>query len=491
MAKLAKKASVGGDMLYLTASRIVVAMIGLVTSMLLARFRTLDEYATYSQIIMVADLVCTLLLLGLPNSINYFLAKTEDPQEKQRFLSVYTTLNTLLTVAVGVILWFATPLIIAYFNNPLITSLAYVFAIYPWSSVMINSLSNVSIIYGRTNKLMVFNVAYAATTLLVLLTAKVFSLSFGQYMLLYMLEMLSFAVFGVCWIRKMAGALRPWLDWRLIKAIFVFSIPMGLASVVGSLNVELGKLVVGKFFSTAEYAIYANAAKELPVTLLATSITAVLLPKLVQLLSDEKRVEATSLWGYSINLSLCFMCLVVGAFIVFAPDIMSLFYSEKYVTAGGVAVFRISACVLLFRTTYWGIVLNATGKTKFIFISSVLTLLFNLIGNVAFCYLFGFVGPAISNLLVTGIMAFVQLKFTTRVIAVPFKNIFPWKSMAVLLVQTAGFVAVFSLIKYVLIGEYTRNVSIVISIGLGVVWTLLYGLLNWKFIKRNWVMLNK
>ena len=74
--------------------------------------------------------------------------------------------------------------------------------------------------------------------------------------------------------------------------IFRYSLPMGLASVVGTVNVELDKLVIGRFFTTNEYAIFANASKELPVTMLATSLTAVLLPRLVRFLKEDKNREA-------------------------------------------------------------------------------------------------------------------------------------------------------------------------------------------------------
>ena len=87
---------------------------------------------------------------------------------------------------------------------------------------------------------------------------------------------------------------------------------MGLASSVGTLNAELDKLIIGKFFSTKEYAIFANASKTLPVTILATSLTTMLLPKFVRLLKDGKHEEAVALWGNSINISFCVMCLIVG-----------------------------------------------------------------------------------------------------------------------------------------------------------------------------------
>lgn len=491
MGEVSKKASVGKDAVTLTISKIMVSLIGLITSMLLARFRTLEEYGTYSQIIMVTNLVTTIILLGLPNSINYFLAKTDDEAERQYFLSVYLTLSTILTIVIAICLNLSIPLIIKYFDNPMITTFAYVFAIYPWASLMINSLSNTCIVYGKANRLIIFNIVQAFTTLVLLLFSKFLGLSFQWYMILYMGSMLVFAAFSLGWVRKLAGKLRIRLDKQLIKAIFVFSIPMGLASVVGTLNIELDKFVIGKFFSTDEYAIFANAARELPVTMLATSLTAVLIPCMVRLLKNDKKHDAVKVWGYSINISLCVMCLIVGGFFVFAPDIMSLFYSEKYVTADGVAVFRIYTLILLLRSTYFGVVLNATGRTKFIFYSSILTLVLNLVTNVGFYYLFGFAGPAIASFLVIIIMSLAQLLFSCHVLKISFSQIFPWKSIAVLLVEMVVFCVVFWGIKYHLLSTNERNISIIISICLGVVWTILYLGINYKFILKNWKLLNE
>lgn len=485
-----RKSSVGGDAIYLTVSRVAVSLIGLATSMLLARFRTLEEFGTYSQIIMVTDLVSTILMLGLPNSINYFLAKAETEEEKKRFMSIYMTLSTILMATIALCLFCAVPMIIRYFNNPAITAFAYVFAIYPWSSLMINSLGNTCVVYGKANRLIIFNVFYAISTLLVLLFTKAVGMSFQQYMALYMAVMMGFALFALGWINKLVGAIRPLLSKRIIKEVFAFSVPMGLASVVGTLNAELDKLVIGKFFTTEEYAIFANAAKELPVTILATSLTAVLLPKFVRLLGRGKNEKAVEMWGYAANLSFCFMSLIVGGFIVFAPDIMSLFYSEKYVTSGGVMVFRIYAVILLFRAIYWGIILNATGKTKFVFYSSLLTLTLNFAGNIAFCFVIGFIGPAVSSLVVTSIMAVVQLGFSSRIIHVPFSRIMPWKKIGMYIAETALLGGVFSAVRYGVFSGISRQISIVTSIGLGIIWMILYVWINKKDLLTNWRQLN-
>lgn len=485
-----RKTSVGKDALYLTGSRVLTSIIGVVTSMLLARFRTLGEYGTYSQIIMVTDLVTSILLLGLPNSINYFLAKADTQQERRDFLSVYSTLSTILTVVIGVCLYLAMPLIIEHFSNPLIRDFAYVFAVYPWSSLFINSISSVCIVYGKSNRLILFNLANAIAVLVILLAAKWAGMSFHQYMLMYMAVLLLFALSAIAWSHKLSGGIRFKLDFSLIKAIFIFSIPLGLASASGTLSHELGKLVIGKFFSVDDYAVFANASRELPVTLVATTLTAVLLPQLVRMLKRGNHLDAVGLWAHAIEISMCFMCLIAGSFIVFAPDILSLFYSEKYVTEGGVMVFRVYSVILLFRTTYWGIILNATGNTKFVFYSSLLSLLLNFVVNIASIYLLGFIGPAISSLIVTITLSFVQLRFTTKVIAVPFSQIFPWRNILRLIMISVGFCLVFGFLKHMILPDVDRTSSILISIGLCIVWALFYVIINMRFVKRSWKQLN-
>lgn len=485
------KSSLGGDALFLTASRVLVSLLGLVTSMLLARFRTLAEYGTYTQLIMVVDLISTLLLLGLPNSVNYFLAKAENEEKRRRFMSVYLTLSLVLSLLITGCAYGALPLIIDYFENPLIRQFAYVFVAYPWSSLMINSLGNTCVVCGRANRLIYFNFTQSLLSIFLLLAAKVWTVPFEIYLQAQMGLMVALAVAAILWIRHMVGPLRPSLDLPLIKQLFIFSIPIGLAGSVGTLNGELDKLVIGHFFSTEEFAIFSNAAKQLPVTMLTESLTAVLLPCLVRLLSAGRNKDAVRVWGNSINLAFCFMCLVAGGLIVFAPDVMYLFYSAKYVTPAGVAVFRIYSTVLLLRFTYWGIVLNATGKTKFILYSSLASLGLNLAGNVALYYLLGFIGPAVSTVLCTFIVSFIQLWFTVHHLKLSIRQVFPWRDMGMRLGQTIVLGSVFWMIKYLFLPSGSGTLSILVALLLGGIWAIIYAVLNLNFIRQNWIALNR
>jgi len=72
-------------------------------------------------------------------------------------------------------------------------------------------------------------------------------------------------------VKNIAGKIYFSFDKDLILRILNFSIPIGLATVVGTLKIEFDKLLIGRFFNTEQLAIYTNAAREMPVTFVAAS----------------------------------------------------------------------------------------------------------------------------------------------------------------------------------------------------------------------------
>ena len=74
---MAKEGSLATDAFLLTASKIIGNLLTLVSAMLLARIRTLEENGIYSELLLIINLATAIFMLGLPNSINFFLAKAE------------------------------------------------------------------------------------------------------------------------------------------------------------------------------------------------------------------------------------------------------------------------------------------------------------------------------------------------------------------------------------------------------------------------------
>lgn len=481
-----KNTSLGSDAVKLTTSKIIVLVISLVSGMLLSRFRTLEEYGTYSQLIMVINLVTTIFMMGLPNSLNFFLARSDTKEERSSFLSVYYSLSSILSFIVGAILVAITPLLVEIFHNPLIKNFIYFLAVYPWTKIICSSVENVLIVHKKSNLILVYRVMNSVSLLGIILLVQFCQWTFSIYILLYLAVSVLFAILVIIIVKNITVGLRFAFDKSLIKKILIFSIPIGLATMVGTLNHELDKFVIGNLLGTEQLAIYTNASREMPITIVASSITAVLLPQIARLLKNDRNEEAISLWGNATQIAFKVMCFCSAALFVFAPEVMTVLYSEKYLA--GVSVFRVYSLVLLLRCTYFGMILSSAGKTRLIFYSSLASLGLNLVLNYLFFGLFGFIGPAIATFIAILTIQIAQLLSTCKVLRVNFSKVFPWKPLFYILLKNAVFSISVGLLKYYLpLEEQVGNV--IESIILGLLWLAVMGLIEYKGIRRNWAEL--
>lgn len=481
------KSSIGSNVLKLTTSKIITMTISMVTAILLSHFRTLEEYGTYSQLLIVINIITTFLMLGLPNSINFFLVRAEKNEEKQKFLSAYYTLSTILSFCTGLILVLSTPLIVSYFNNELIKSFMYVLAVYPWTTIILSGIDNIYIVYKKTNALIVFRILNSILLLMIVLIVEAFNWGFAVYMILFVAVQSLFALIVYLIVGNLAGKISISFDKKLIAKILKFSIPLGFASVVGTLSIQLDTLVIGRLFNTEQLAIYANAAREMPITIISASLTAVLMPQLVHLLKENKREEAITLWREATSLSYLFICFFAIGLFVYAPEVISLLYSDKYLP--GVPVFRTYCILLLLRCTYFGMVLNSIGKTKFIFYSSIASLGLNFVLIFLFYNIFGYIGPAIATIVSISVVAVLQLIVTSKSINISFRKIFPWTELGIITIINFIFGLAFAFIKKVCPIDLVTG-KIIESIILGVIWGIIYILFMLKFIKNKWALLN-
>lgn len=491
------KNTLGRDAVRLTMSKVIVSLINLLVGMLLSRFRTLEEYGTYSQMTLAINLFTTIFMLGMPNSLNYFLAKADTNLERKEFLSVYYTISTILSILVGGILVASLPLLVAYFDNPLLSTFWYYLALFPLTKIIGSGIENILVAYRRTDQVMRFRLANSLAIFGVILFVRWLNLNFRDYLLLYLGVEMVFSIVVYITAYRLADGLKAKLDFALIRKIFVFSIPIGLASMIGTLNIEIDKLMIASFLDTERLAIYTNASREMPVTLIATSITAVLLPQVVRLLKRNQNRDALALWGSAINLSFTVMSFCACVLFFFAPEVMTVLYSEKYLP--GVPIFRVYSLGLLCHFTYVGMILNAAGKTKLIFYSSLASLCLNVLLNYIFFLLWGWIGPAIATLVSIVVIMFFQLVFSAKILEVRLSELFPWATMMRILIRQSllgvgMYLAkgIFPLDGYIcrIFAITPTMASVYEAILMGIVWIVFFALLELKLLKKSWKELN-
>ena len=480
------KNSIRKDTIWLSISKVTTLVLSTVCVMLLSRIRTLREYGTYSQIIMVTTLVSTLFILGLPNSINYFLAKSKNKSDEKSFITLYYTINCVVSIIVGILLVLGKTIVCKYFNNSDIANYWYFLLLYPFVLLTTESLSNVLVFYSKTTTLTFYNLIHIVVTLVCIVATFYLKMPFSIYMALFLVCEIVFAVITHFIAFRVVGGFAKLPNAKFLKTLFAFSVPIGLAYSVGTLTSGLDKLMISHWYSTEEYAIYSNAAKELPLSIIATASITVIMPRATKLIGDNQGKQAVFLWKTSFSFNYILMCLMVFGIVCFAPDIMTILYSSKYLP--GLDVFRIYVLIMLIRSTSFGMLLIASGKTRLVMLNSVFVLIANVGLNFLFYHLFGFIGPAIASVCASVLEMSILVILTSKHFNVKIREMIPFKTIIVSTFANLFFLRFFSMLKEALVLEQFLF-EIGESLFLGVLWTILYGMCMWALIKKQWRLL--
>lgn len=485
---MGEKTNIGRDSLILTITQFVTLGVNMINAMLLSRFRTLGEYGTYSQVMSICSIIITFMAAGFSQCINYFLGKSEKEEDKHNFVKNYYAVISATGVIGGLLALLLMPILRDYYGNDSLARFWFVFLFYPISHILTSGTDRFFIAYKKAKGLFTFKVGHSVIVLAEMFIALLLDFSFYQYMVIYTVFEVLFGISVFVWIRLITGVVPMGGNKTWLCQIIRFAFPMALASLVSSINTELDKLIVGGFVDTDTFAVYTNAARELPIYILSTSISSVVMPHVVRKAARKEYSGAVKLWNNSIVLSYYLVCFCVTALIVFSPQIISLLYSDKYLP--GVSVFRIYSLVLLFRVTYYGMMLNALGKTKSILKASVVMMLSNLVLDLLFYQLLGLIGPAIATLLSVAFMNFYQLYLTKSYIGIRFTDIYPLKKMFYITVLNVMMGLAAYLIHKCILHIVDIN-QIVLAIAIGIVWLVTYFLVIRKDIIHFWNYLNK
>ena len=188
-----KRKNIGSSALVLSGSKIINLMLSMITSMLLSRYLSLAEYGTYSELQTVTSLVVSIFALGLPNSINYFLASC-DAEFKKKFLTFYYFAITVLSIIVAGLMFFSKNIIAQYYKNPSLVVYSFFLAIIPWTKMIISSRSNMLIVDAKLKRELVYSVTNSIFLLLVAIFTILGRSSLYIYLWIYVIVEILFSL---------------------------------------------------------------------------------------------------------------------------------------------------------------------------------------------------------------------------------------------------------------------------------------------------------
>ena len=395
------------DSIILIFVRLVTTALSFVMTRLLSQHLSVLEYGTYSQVMLLISTISSLTILGMMDGVNFFFCKEKDEKKRDAYLATIFSFQYIVSIVAAIIVFALTIPICNYFDNADLKKLIIFAAVLPLLQNLISLLQILFVAVGKAKALAVRNLVFSFLRLIAILIVCYVTYNIATlFLCTILMDVAQIVYFRVILIKNGCKLNLLKSDFKFLKEIIYYCVPMAMATIVNSLNRDCDKYIISAFTDTETLAIYSNASRLLPFDIIMTAFCTVLLPYVTKFIAEKRFDDAQKLYKAFLEITYISTTILACGVICAAPEVMQLLYTQKYLS--GVNVFVIYIIVDIVRFLGITLILSASGKTKYIMFISVGSLALNFVLNITFYLLFGVVGPAIATLMVTIISGLVM-----------------------------------------------------------------------------------
>jgi len=376
-----------------------------------ARSFETELFGTWKQVLLIANFLLPLCSFGVIDGFKYFAAK-ELSEWKSHYMTTLVWLMLLSFFLAGVFFMGGGGFLSELLNNPLLSNLYWVFPIiyltYSFSTTTRYAVINL----GLERSFVKSMILSVLLSLLLFSSAIYFKNQLNVQQMIIFLG-LSLAVGHLSRFLFMHFLLNVGFNPAVsliskIRSYVHYGFPLYLTSFLTILILNIDKTIVSYFEGAEGFAIYSIGAKDIPfLSIISSSVYQSNFPKLVSFYSNSEVIKASKLWIKStITVSNLTYPLILFFLLISEPAVVFI-YGEPY--TGAVRIFQTYLLVLLWRNNYYGALLSASGKTKWITIYSIVALVLNSVLSILFYKLFGVQGVIYATFLTVSIVNVLQM----------------------------------------------------------------------------------
>jgi O-antigen/teichoic acid export membrane protein len=405
------------------------SIVTVLSAMVMSRLLTHDELATYRQTFLAYDLLGVILGLGVQDAIYYFLP-TESKRSRGLVLDGILLLFAMGLVFLAFLVCGGSRALAFQFSNPELADHLLYLTMLPVISMPAALISAVLVTQNRVVWLSVYTVASNSFILLSIIVSCLFTQDTETLVLTRVLTTsLTCAVaLQLIW-RSM-----PVDDWHpslaSMKRLMLFGLPLGAASVFGTLQTSTDRLLVSSFCLPEDFAIYTNGAIEIPfIGIFTGAIAKVILPELRQSIATGNKRMALELFRKSAEKSAVLLIPATVFLMVVAESVMIFLYSDKYVDSA--TPFRIYLLLLPARIVIYGSFMVALGLNRTVLFRTACAAICNLILGYFLVQWMGQAGAASATVATTYLIAILwSLIAIQKAVPCSFYEILPYRQIA-------------------------------------------------------------
>lgn len=412
------------DALLLSGIRIMTILINILSTAILSRMVSLEAYGTYSTGNLIVTTAASVTILGMMDASNYFYHQNQ--LSKRDCLNAIGFLQIVIGAVCAAVIMASRNLITAYFRNPMLNGI-YIYIIFrPLLENLSNSLLSLQMAIGRARAVGIQNVLFSVSKLLAILLTVFVTKDVKTVFAAYLL-MDSLSVWYYYHNFKTAEfVINPFaFNKDVLLPVLRFAVPMGICVMTNSLARDIDKMVIGRFESTAQLAIYANCAAPLPFSIISNAFLTIIVPAMTRFVQSDKKEQAQRLYRDYLSVGFVTTSILTVTCMVLSEEAILLLYGEKYLT--GKWIFLIYLVVDLIKFANTGLILSAKGKTKTLMEISVAMLVLNGVLNLLLYRWMGVIGPAVATVILTVATTVILLQKSCRIIGTSVAALLDWK----------------------------------------------------------------
>ena len=300
--------------------------------LLLVRRVSQHEFGLYKQVFLVVGTALTMLPLGFGMSAYYFLPRERDRQG----LIVWNVLLFYFFMAgvACILLWLRPGSLGALFHSEELIGYAPLIGVTIFFWVLSSFLEVVVVAHQEARLATIFIIASQFTKGLLLLVA---ALAFGTVCALVcaaIIQGMLQTLIMFFYLRSRFPRFWSAFDWPVMRSQLSYAIPLGMAGVLFTVQMELHNYFVANRFDAATYAVYAIGCFQLPlVGILSESICSVMIPRVSFLQKQDREREIIELTARvmrklaAIYFPLYIFLLIVGR------EFITFLFTESYLAS--------------------------------------------------------------------------------------------------------------------------------------------------------------
>ena len=456
-----------------TASGRILAMIaGFVMPIFLTRYLSQENYGLYSQFNVLVGFMSSIFSFGMQSNLYYYYPGSDERRQKALVGNTYFTMIALAVIALVLLLIPSTAKL--FIGNGKLLDFTRLVAVGIFFSVpimlifplfVIRGDKSLSVIYPPVEALL--RIGIVVGTALIFKTIEAILLS----MVFYHLLQFVFVTFYSSWpYHKTKGS---WFDWNLLKAQFSYAAPFGLSVVLNTVFNRFDKMLCISFITSEEYAIYSLAFFGIPgIHQVYESIAEVNILNMSAAYKENNIKETISLAQNYVTRLMSFSVPIILGVFVFANVIFNFLFPPQYVPA--ILFFRIYVFSFVIGAFGAGLVLRATGKTKFTLRAYLLSAIIYL----PFAYFsikqYGTRGAIATAMLGVILPKVFQIIFEMKILNVNLWQYLPWKKI--------GQIVIISVLPLIPVGvlNHFYSLNIFLAGGIGLVYAVVVWLIELK-----------